>query len=415
MSMINVLNGTVTDDQEIKYEKNKESALKVLSLHNFVPGEVFIVGYYTEGSTEDNITTDIMVAIGVETGKGPESYRIIADRRVVVVTSVLESLPDVSAIVFDQRYVARDPESEKIYYLSRTTSPDNEEEVIYEKKEILDKCVIMDASTGEIYICNPPKLINFYDVLVDPSITEITDNNGDVTIGINTGDKTYDDLHFMTSDEKLFLSSKIFDENFEASISYQKYDKNGAKTDSLDPCVVVKTVYTLEAKYSGKQVKLDSAPEGWTYNSETGLYTKEIESIVTTSSGNVVCTYTYGNYTGQKTAKSVTSTINKYFFLLNSDINVPTVDNIMQYGQANLVSSVAGTYQVQPRSGFYVWFCFPKGMEPSAITQMGLNYVAKADSYILSEVTWKKVNLGSYTLYHSINTGNGSQQEVTIS
>ena len=49
--MINILDGTVTDNQEIKYEKNKESALKALSLHKFVPGEMFIVGYNTERST----------------------------------------------------------------------------------------------------------------------------------------------------------------------------------------------------------------------------------------------------------------------------------------------------------------------------------------------------------------------------
>ena len=55
--MINILDGTVTDNQEIKYEKNKESALKALSLHKFVPGEMFIVGYDTERSTEDNKTT----------------------------------------------------------------------------------------------------------------------------------------------------------------------------------------------------------------------------------------------------------------------------------------------------------------------------------------------------------------------
>ena len=77
--MINILDGTVTDNQEIKYEKNKESALKALSLHKFVPGEMFIVGYDTERSTEDNKTTDIMVAIGVDTGRGPEKYRIIAE------------------------------------------------------------------------------------------------------------------------------------------------------------------------------------------------------------------------------------------------------------------------------------------------------------------------------------------------
>ena len=98
--MINLLNGIVTDDQEIIYVDNKESALQKLILHKFIPGEMFIIGYYTEGSTENNISTDIIVAIGVEEGIGPDKYRIIADRRVMVVTAVLPEIEDVSNIQY---------------------------------------------------------------------------------------------------------------------------------------------------------------------------------------------------------------------------------------------------------------------------------------------------------------------------
>ena len=117
--MINLLNGIVTDDQEIIYVENKESALQKLILHKFIPGEMFIIGYYTEGSTENNISTDIIVAIGVEEGIGPEKYRIIADGRVMVVTAVLPEIPDVANIELNQRYIARDQSDGKLYYLWR--------------------------------------------------------------------------------------------------------------------------------------------------------------------------------------------------------------------------------------------------------------------------------------------------------
>lgn len=413
MSMINVLNGIVTDDQEIIYEKNKESALKVLSLHKFVPGEMFIVGYYTEKSTEDNKTTDIMVAIGVEEGRGPEKYRIIADKRVVVVTSVLDELPDVSTIVFDQRYVARDTEDGKLYYLSRTHSQTTDE-IIYEKTEILDKCTIMDASTGEIYICNPPEIVSFFDVIVKPLITEITNNNGDVSVSISSGDKTYSDLHFVDSEEKNYIISKVFEKNFEASVSYQKYDKKGEPTSSVDPCVVTKTIYTLVAKYSGENIKLDNTPDGWTFDEKTISYKKEITSNLTTSSGDITCIYTKGSYTGQSVVPSVSSIVYKYFFILYSDASLPTVDDLIRTGQATLVSSPKGSYTIQPRNNLYTWFCFPVGMEPSDITQFGVSYI-ESDVNELNGVTWKQINLGTYTLYRSLNTGNGSKQNIVIS
>lgn len=412
MSMINILDGTVTDNQEIKYEKNKESALKALSLHKFVPGEMFIIGYNTEKSTEDNKTTDIMAAIGVETGRGPEKYRIIADKRVVVVTSVLDELPDVYTIAFDQRYVAKDKEDGKLYYLSRTHSQTTEE-VIYEKKEILDKCIIMDASTGEIYICNPPEIVSFFDVIVKPNISEIIDENGDITIKINYQNKTYDDLHFVNTEEKNYIVSKVFETNFTVSVGYQKYDKKNNPISSVDPCEVYKTIYTLETKYSGEYVKLDSTPEGWIYNEDTQTYKKEVIGNTTSNSGDVVCIYTRGSYTGQKIAKSVSSVVHKYFFILYSDINVPTIDEIMRSEQARLVSSPKGNYTIQPRENLYTWFCLPVGMEPSGITQLGVNYLAP-DINKVNGVTWKQVNLGTYTLYHSLNTGNGLEQNIVI-
>ena len=53
-------------------------------------------------------------------------------------------------------------------------------------------------------------------------------------------------------------------------------------------------------------------------------------------------------------------------------------------------------------------------MEPKQITQMGINYIAD-DVNKLNEVSWKNTSLGTYTLYHSILTGNGLTQNIIIS
>ena len=408
--MINLLNGIVTDDQEIIYVDNKESALQKLILHKFTPGEMFIIGYYTEGSTENNINTDIIVAIGVEEGIGPEKYRIIADRRVMVVTAILPEIPDVANIALNQRYIARDQSNGKLYYLWRMK---NEEITISEKKEVVEKCTIIDASTNNIYVCNPPELINFYDAIVKPGISKIILENGDVSLELEADGKIYTDLHFVNKEEKTYIVSKLFETNFNVEIKFQKYGKFEDPIDSVDPCEVYKTIFTLEAKYSEENIKLDYTPEGWKYDDKNKVYTKEIIGNTTVSSGSPVCTYTTGGYTGSKTATSVTSVVYKYFFILYSDEEIPTVDEISRSDGANLVSSPKGNYTIQPRNGLYTWFCFPVGMEPTGITQLGLNYITSS-TYKLNGVLWKKINLGTYTLYRSLNTGNGLKQNIII-
>lgn len=410
--MINLLNGIVTDDQEIIYVDNKESALQKLILHKFTPGEIFIVGYYTEGSTENNISTDIIVAIGVEEGIGPEKYRIIADRRVMVVTAVLPEIPDVASIALNQRYIARDKSNGKLYYLWRMLSEETGT-TISEKKEVVEKCTIIDASTNNIYVCNPPELINFYDAVIKPSISKIITENGNVSLELEANGKTYTDLHFVSKEEKTYLVSKLFETNFNVEIKFQKYDKFENPIDSVDPCEVYKTIFTLEAKYSEENIKLDYTPEGWTYDENNNVYTKEIIGNTTVSSGSPVCIYTAGEYTGSKTATQVTSVVYKYFFILYSDEAIPTVNEISRFGIANLVSSPEGNYTIQPSNRIYTWFCFPVGMEPTGITQLGLNYVTP-NTFKLNEVLWKKINLGTYTLYRSLNTGNGLKQSIVI-
>ena len=413
MHMINILNGIVTGDQEIIYLDNKESALQKLILHNFTPGEVYVVGYYTEGSTESDINTDIIVAIGVENGMGPDKYRIIADRRVMVVTAVLPEIPDVSNIALNQRYIARNTEDGKLYYLWRMWDSETET-TIREQKEVVDKCTIIDASTNNIYVCNPPELINFYDAIVRPSISKITIENNDVSLEITESNgNVHKNLYFITPEEKLFLKSKMFEANFKVEINLQKYDKNGNPIDSVDPCEVYKTIFTLEPKYSEEKVELNEIPDGWTFDEENKIYTKEIIGNTTVSSGSPICTYTKNGYTGSKIATQVISEVYKYIIIHYSIEETPTLEEISKSNNVNLVSSPTGNYTIQPGDGLYTWFGFPVDMKPTGITQLGLNYVLET-TYDINDIPMRGVNLGTYTFYRSLNTGNGLEQNITI-
>lgn len=114
-----MINGS---DQEIEYYLNKESALQAIVMHIFTEGELLVVGYYTEGSSDEEKITDLIIALGIGNGNGPENYRILTDQQVLVVTSVLDHVPDVSAVSLNQRYVVKDKTTGKIWYLCRYSS-----------------------------------------------------------------------------------------------------------------------------------------------------------------------------------------------------------------------------------------------------------------------------------------------------
>ena len=158
--------------------------------------------------------------------------------------------------------------------------------------------------------------MNYFDSILKPGFSDIIEINGDLTVKIENNGKVYDDLHFINSEEKNYLISKIFESNFQANITYQKFNSSGEIINSYDPCEITKTVYTLTANYSGEKVILDSIPEGWTLDEENKVYTKEILGNITSSSGSPICIYTRGTYTGQKAASSVTSIVKKIFLYI---------------------------------------------------------------------------------------------------
>ena len=401
--MINLIDGSLKDPQEnIRWVENKSSANIVLNTHSWSVGETLIIGYKSKRD-------DIMIGVGIKEGVGPECYRVILDKSVILVSEVLDKIPDISYYAFGQRYLII--EEDGIFLTCRYKPDESESEIAVKKTEVEERCIIMETSTGNIWICDPPNIIDFFSISTQPSLNNITvQEDGLVKIDITTEGKTYKDLCFVRPEEKSYLAEKIFERDFKAEIKSQKIDIHGAVTSSKDPCVVAKTVYTLTSTYSDKQIDLSEVPEGWTKTS-TGVYTKEILGNTTNSVGPVTCGVSAYGYSGQKTIPKVTTVIDKYVFVIYS------IDELTKIEGANKVflnsTASIGKITIAPPQDYYAWFAFPITMKPTEITQLGVNYLFK-DSKVISGVIKDGINLGNYIVYRSLNQGNGQDQDIII-
>lgn len=403
--MINLINGSLSDPQEsIQWVENEPSAIVILNTHTWKIGELLIVGYKTKGENKD-----IMIAVGINNGVGPSCYRVVIDKSVVVVSEVLDtSPPDVSYYAFNQRYVVKI--DDKLYFTRRYVE-EGTGVMSVEKIEITDRCIIVETSTRDIWICDPPGIINFLDLTTRAIIENITDlGYGQVMIDLTEHGKTWRDLCFVNPEEKSYLSEKIFEKNFEASLKGQKYDSNGNAVLSNDPCIVSSVTYTLTTKYSGERVDLDIIPDGWR-RTGIGIYTKTIPGNTTSTSGLVKCVLTTSGYTGEKTISSITMVVDKYIFLIYSKESFTKIEGA---NKSTLSSTPSlGKITVIPPQDNYVWLAFPNTMTPSEITQLGVGYVSR-DTTLIKNVTKSGVNLGNYVVYRSLNPGNGEPQEINI-
>ena len=403
--MLNLIDGGLGDSQEkIFWAKNKSSAIILLNTYTWEEGETYVVGYKTKGDNRD-----IMIGLGIKKGVGPDCYRLIIDGSVVVVAEVLNYTPDISYYAFDQRYLVR--EEDGTLNFTRRYIDQEDEEVKIEKIKVENKCIITELSTGNMWICDPPKVIDFFSLTTQTSIGNIEDlGGGQIKIDLTGDGRTWKDLCFMNLEEKSYLRDVIFHKNFEVSVSPQKFNSKGAKVDSKDPCIVSKTVYTLTSKYLGELVDLDETPEGWVKKS-TGVYTKTILGGVSSSSGTVTCKLTKSGYTGVKTLEEILVEVDKYIFVFYSPERPVRIDgsDLMFLSQTpNL-----GNITVTPQQDFYVWIALPLGMDTPQITQLGVGYVSE-DTKVIPGVIKSGVNLGDYIVFRSLNPGNGKSQEINV-
>lgn len=403
--MINLINGSLLDPQEnIQWVENKPSATVILNTHVWKEGEILIVGYKIKGDEKE-----IMIGIGIQDGLGPSCYRVIIDRSVFIVTEVLDYQPDISYYAFDQRYLITDEEG-NLFFTRRFFNPEIEG-IEVESIKIENRCIVIESSTGDIWICDPPTIRNFFELTTRPIIKNITDLGfGKIKIDIEADGVLWEDLCFIQPDEVSYLSEAQFEKNFVISMESQKYGPTDEPTNSLDPGVVAKTIYTLRSNYSENPIDLDEIPEGWTKINQ-GVYTKTIIGNTSSESGEIPCTLTVSGYTGTKFSKNIKTRVDKYVFIIYSSQEFSEIKRVNKLFLSE--SSNLGSITITPHKNSYAWFAFPKDMIPERITQMGMNYVSQ-DTILIENVIKQEVNIGDYILYKSINPGNGEPQEIVI-
>ena len=406
--MINLINGSLHGSQEnICWAENKSSATVVLNTHTWEEGELLVMGYKTK-----NDGKDIMIGLGIKKGVGTDCYKVLIDKSVVVVTEVLDHIPDVSYYAFDQRYLIRNNEGNLIFtrrYVDKKTG-----EIKAEEFKAEDKYIVIETSTEDIWICNPPSLISLFELTTRPIIGNVVDlGNGKLKLDLTSEGKTWKDLYFVGSEEKSYLEESVFQKNFEVSVVGKKFDALGKETNSEDPLDVAETVYTLTSKYSGKLVNLDETPDGWK-KTDTGVYTKIIEGNKSSSSGSVKCKLTVSGYTGSKTVDNVSTIINGHILIIYNSYEFSTIKGTTKVDK-DFVSNTSslGRIVITPPKDSYVWLAFPVDLQPSYITQIGVRYVHE-DTKIISGVIRSGVNLGDNIVYKSLNPGNGENQEIKI-
>ena len=192
--MINLVNGNILDGSNIEIAENKESAIILLNLHEFLEiGEIYIVGF----GDEDNF--DVMAGVCVKPGIGPDTYRLVMDQGLQLVTHVYDSMPDVSVIAYGSRYLAKEDGVWK--YLSRIKLDSGDTEI--DKKEATEKCIILDAISRDIYLLNPPNLISFLDLPGKSFFESIQETpEGIIASVVDSTGKKYEGLYFGSSEEK---------------------------------------------------------------------------------------------------------------------------------------------------------------------------------------------------------------------
>lgn len=94
--------------------KDRESAIIRLNTYPIQNGIPIIIKYFSD---PDKTRVDILFAIGIQDGIGPNTYRIISDKGMLLVTNIIQELPDVTQLVHGQIYIYQDLTNSKNYYL----------------------------------------------------------------------------------------------------------------------------------------------------------------------------------------------------------------------------------------------------------------------------------------------------------
>lgn len=160
--------------------KDREAAIIRLNTYPVQSGIPIIIKYFSD---PDKTRVDILFAIGIHDGIGPETYRIISDKGILLVTKIVQELPDVSQLVHGQIYIYQDLTNKKNYYLYLQDSA-------RKIKEVREELILNSAETGKMYYLSPTSikdLTDFYtceeiDDFFSFILTEIIDSTYSVNL-----------------------------------------------------------------------------------------------------------------------------------------------------------------------------------------------------------------------------------------
>lgn len=143
--------------------KDKKSAIIKLNTSPSKNGRLKIIKYYSD---TDKTRVDILFAIGIKDGVGPDTYQIISSHGILLATEIVTELPDVSQLVHGQIYIYQDLINKKNYYLYLSNS--------YRKiREVKEELILQVANTGKTYYLTSTELKDITDFYTKEEIDNI--------------------------------------------------------------------------------------------------------------------------------------------------------------------------------------------------------------------------------------------------
>jgi hypothetical protein len=156
-------------------QESREAALIKLNEAANLVGQPVMIKYWADPETKKKI--DILVALGIQDGKGPGTYRVISTGGVTMVSDVSTELPDIAQLVHGENYIYYDTETSTTY-LVYLDDPERK----YQK--ITEPQTVTALETGKTWYIGPEYIKEATDWYTTSEITEFLEaakNNLELT------------------------------------------------------------------------------------------------------------------------------------------------------------------------------------------------------------------------------------------
>lgn len=205
--------------------------------------------------------------------------------------------------------------------------------------------------------------------------------------------------------EKKWIASQLFSTLFSGTITASPSSVTFAGSN-------VTVTFTLQTKYDGALVDLDSVPSGWTKTS-TGTYTKTgtVTATANASSGDVTAIYN-GN-SKSISGKTCSRVIDSYMLESASEsLSTSDLDSIATNGtKMNSGTSVTGdkSFTIQT-TGDYLFFAISNTSSLKDVKQLGNSILQNTSGTVVA-----RTNYGNYKVYRTANALAAGNLSFTIS